>query len=1292
MENPKENKDKPKEIDSDEESESLSSSSDSNSEKNNDKEIDLEKAELSEKEIIAEKIIQKWLSLQKIIKEEITLEDVIIHRYREDFNKLQSFYIEYYNTKLKLRHIKEDIKKLSISDKNQKELVIDKEGVGRILVDTYEPIKNLLFIFRNNYDYVINLISLIDEKDDQDKVESLAELFCNQFYDNILIPNPEQKELLLLIFLLFRKEIMNMQSATVDEFLTDSSFLGKFLSTYVGRQEMNVYLSMLLSPLINSIENVDKDCLDISLSSIQRYIFRKEKGKFKFNNITNPNAKKDLFDYGSKLYSKIPKTNIVFKKNYELEIEKEEEENRVNKELDDIELYSDKDLASIMVNAALLKNIDDNKNLITNLLEKKKEEYNRNYKEDLNEEKLIELMEKTKNENLKEVFLSHLEQIYIDPDMFTNKGLITCLKQYYFDELKNLIIDKFKRNFIYIQKKINFLIQSMIDKISTIPYTIRCICKIIYLLMKQQFPDLPKYYLNSFIGKFFFSKYVFPILSLEKKNIMDNRIFSSNTRKCIHVIISVLDHAYKNKFFVTHTETEKTIFNYYLIEIIPILNEFFEKIIDVELPKVVDNIFKDTQTISQKSIMDKIITFKPKVEKKIEKKEEKEEKKEEKEEKKEEKEEKIEEKEEKIEEKEEKIEEKEDKTEDNTEEKTEDEKQDNNEEQINTNEKGDNNNEEQNNNIQNEKKEENNIIQNKNEENYNYLFDYFKENPDEILHLESICFSLNDILFILNLIGKNIEIFEGLPKYNFFCKTYKHIKSKDYKIDAEIDKDPNKTKFFVLFKDEKISQLEKLVGKKKKEDSSFLNENQNLDLICKRVKFSIKTVLKGLNLLNNKDFSYLSTAISNEKFFSSLQYTLDDLEDLSDMLNQIPLKWYGQYLTNNKKRISQKYQDNDFEELYKEMLEEESKVLEELKSFSRILITRDGMNLGCGEKILEQVNIGLNHIEKAKKIVKIQKFINSEKIEVCIQKIKENDEKNATTNSSNSANNEFTNILIIDAKECPHSKSSLTNLLRTKKKTHCLYIRDMIKYFVNGNWFEDNNIIESEEIKNQNRNKLIYRAIISYMKFVMEKVRKPVINKGIFELSTEEDYIEIKKKIEDYILKKIYKFVYPKKPIGFDDKFYNTTRCLDWVTPEQLGIKKEYINQLGFAELCIKKMEEAISVIDKLECISNALDTIICTLKFSMEENTNISNEELVNLFMYILIRAQPRRINSNINYIKCFAEEDVIKEKKEKLFSLMDNATIKVLKINHLSLKIDRDVFKKNFDEAKTRYNIDDI
>ena len=74
-------------------------------------------------------------------------------------------------------------------------------------------------------------------------------------------------------------------------------------------------------------------------------------------------------------------------------------------------------------------------------------------------------------------------------------------------------------------------------------------------------------------------------------------------------------------------------------------------------------------------------------------------------------------------------------------------------------------------------------------------------------------------------------------------------------------------------------------------------------------------------------------------------------------------------------------------------------------------------------------------------------------------------EKNTISNTSNNINNDYTNILIIDAKECPHSKSSISNLLGLQKKTHCYYIRDMIRFIVSGKWFEDNNINESEEIK-----------------------------------------------------------------------------------------------------------------------------------------------------------------------------------------------------------------------------------
>ena len=232
-----------------------------------------------DKEQLSEKIIQKWLILQKTIKEEITLEDVITSQQKNDFNNLKNYFKEYYSAKLDIRKTFDDILKLDQNDfNNLKELYVE-DNIDKILLHTCEPIKNLLFLFRNDYNYIIKLVSLIDDQDEEEDIESLAYLFCNQFYDNILIPNPEEEELLLLIYKLFVYEIAPMSAALVDNFLSETSFLGKFCSIYMTRQEFKVYLSMIINPLILSIENENEECVDMSLISTRDYIENNYKDK-----------------------------------------------------------------------------------------------------------------------------------------------------------------------------------------------------------------------------------------------------------------------------------------------------------------------------------------------------------------------------------------------------------------------------------------------------------------------------------------------------------------------------------------------------------------------------------------------------------------------------------------------------------------------------------------------------------------------------------------------------------------------------------------------------------------------------------------------------------------------------------------------------------------------------------------------------------------------------------------------------------------------------------------------------
>ena len=59
----------------------------------NNKIINNEIISEEQKQKLVEKIITKWLNLQKIIKEEITLEDVIIKQQQDDTDNLKSFFV-----------------------------------------------------------------------------------------------------------------------------------------------------------------------------------------------------------------------------------------------------------------------------------------------------------------------------------------------------------------------------------------------------------------------------------------------------------------------------------------------------------------------------------------------------------------------------------------------------------------------------------------------------------------------------------------------------------------------------------------------------------------------------------------------------------------------------------------------------------------------------------------------------------------------------------------------------------------------------------------------------------------------------------------------------------------------------------------------------------------------------------------------------------------------------------------------------------------------------------------------
>ncbi len=79
--------------------------------------------------------------------------------------------------------------------------------------------------------------------------------------------------------------------------------------------------------------------------------------------------------------------------------------------------------------------------------------------------------------------IRQLERINKDFDIYTNKKLLSGLSTQ--SDGKEILV-KFKENFDLIREYIDKIMSSLIANVSIIPYTLRCICKIIDILITKK--------------------------------------------------------------------------------------------------------------------------------------------------------------------------------------------------------------------------------------------------------------------------------------------------------------------------------------------------------------------------------------------------------------------------------------------------------------------------------------------------------------------------------------------------------------------------------------------------------------------------------------------------------------------------------------------------------------------------------------------------------------------------------------------------------------------------------------
>ena len=206
------------------------------------------------------------------------------------------------------------------------------------------------------------------------------------------------------------------------------------------------------------------------------------------------------------------------------------------------------------------------------------------YAPDLNKNELNEKIEKfSDNEDVQYYLKKQLALLENNERLFNNDVFFKHIQ-----ELKDSekLLYYYQRNFNIVRFIILNIYQNYKKTANSIPYSIKCISRIIYNLIKLKFPDIKEIELNKYI-KIFFYNIIFEqfVLSSNYSTLMTSTILSEETKYNFKVIFEIWKHFIYGNFYTNDKEEycDYTPFNWFFIDLIEENIGFSEKIIDVKI-------------------------------------------------------------------------------------------------------------------------------------------------------------------------------------------------------------------------------------------------------------------------------------------------------------------------------------------------------------------------------------------------------------------------------------------------------------------------------------------------------------------------------------------------------------------------------------------------------------------------------------------------------------------------------------------------------------------------------------
>jgi hypothetical protein len=960
-------------------------------------------------------------------------------------------------------------------------------------------------LFKILWDYPESIFYILKNSDISNFKEDLSDFIVNSLFCNNISVNYMENNLLYVITMMLKKEIDDLKSKGEIAFFLEETKTAFLLEQMVKMPDVQIYFRKIIFKMVEKVENYGSlKKINFNTDIIMREIifFIEEENKK-----SGKKEKKTI----EELILKYISTKIL--------------EQSMNAQEEDDELD---EKTKIKNNIKLDENFKKyEKNITVTELENLKKEAEKNNKKDL-----IEYYE----ELIKYINLRNC------PDLYKNNFINKYNNQNGIN--KDYLLFIYQKDFLNVISFLEIFINDLLMNISSIPNSIKYICKIISILVKKKFNDISKFGENSFLSKFFLEKLLLPILKSPSTNVLLNDFVISETTQYNLVTIGIIlkyvfqGQLFRNNFVLQNEEEENyyTFFNQFILEQNEKIIYFFQKIVDTSLPPFIDKYLNNSLPSD-------------------------------------------------------------------------------------------------------------------------YLYDYFTENPGQMYVSISICFKLRNLIAIVRgLQNSENDLFNmqnnkvtRLKKiYNKFKTEEKINELKLYDLNQivvqrfDIKNNNDCRKSFSFSKKNSLEKSENYyiineyeIEKKFQHLFQVQNKMEGFYIDIKKLEKKGKLEEKEKNIIKFKNYlinSLMNYSVLNRSSITKTKSVLSIFTQIHKymslpnyILNDngiIPANWSISSVLEYMKKIPEEYKENDYQKFFVELTQNLEDSISEFDFETIFMFKKRIQFLDKRQqyytnylKVLEDINY--NGVVKDF----VEKFFCPIEVRFCYD---DDDEKIFELKKSNINKKVFKDL----------------DIIQNAKNEKIIFktVSSFVRYFPDLNKYQDKKDINPLQIIEELS---INKKIFDYF----ELIKNNFIHERICD---EEEYDKIyDEKIKNYIMNKIYKKIYPCELEYEDSKLFEKTMHLSWVEPNMIIPGDTSLDALDNILPDIleefKKLNKANSPYTKLKCIKKIFEYIGVIVKFNdggEGDNREVGAEDITPYLNYVLIRACPVRIFSDIKFIKYFLKD----------------------------------------------------